>query len=94
MRRRFLATSPVLFLLLASLSPAVCAEVTRTLRVEVPANTHATVRLPTAQIGTVTEGGQPLTAVKGVSAKQDGDTVVVDVGSGAYRFAYPMGDAK
>ena len=64
------------------------------LRVEVPANTHATVRLPTAQIGTVTEGGQPLTAVKGVSAKQDGDTVVVDVGSGAYRFAYPMGDAK
>jgi alpha-L-rhamnosidase len=64
------------------------------LRVEVPANTHATVRLPTAQIGNVTEGGQPLTAVKGVRAKQDGDTVVVDVGSGAYRFAYPMGDAK
>ena len=61
------------------------------LRVEVPANTRATVRLPNAQLADVTEGGQPLAGGNGISAKrQDGDTVVVELGSGAYRFAYPM----
>ena len=58
---------------------------------EVPANTRATVRLPNAQLADVTEGGQPLAGGNGISAKrQDGDTVVVELGSGAYRFAYPM----
>jgi alpha-L-rhamnosidase len=59
------------------------------LRVEVPANTTATVRLPKAQLAGVTEGGQPLAAGNGIRApQQHGDTVVVEVGSGAYRFAY------
>jgi alpha-L-rhamnosidase len=63
------------------------------LRVEVPANTRATVRLPKAQIADVTEGGQPLAGGNGISGpRQDGDTVVVEVGSGAYRFAYPTRD--
>ena len=63
------------------------------LRVEVPANTRATVRLPKAQLADVTEGGQPLAGGDGISGpRQDGDTVVVEVGSGAYRFAYPTRD--
>ena len=56
------------------------------LKVDVPPNTTATVRLPRAQLANVTEGGQPLPA----GARQDGSTVAVDVGSGAYTFAYPM----
>jgi alpha-L-rhamnosidase len=60
------------------------------LAVEVPANTRATVRLPKAQLAGVTEGGAPLAAVAGIAApKQDGDAVIVEVGSGMYRFAYP-----
>jgi alpha-L-rhamnosidase len=60
------------------------------LSVEVPANTRATVRLPKAQLASVTEGGQELADGNGVTGRrQDGDTVVVEVGSGQYRFAYP-----
>jgi alpha-L-rhamnosidase-like protein len=61
------------------------------LRLELPANTRATVRLPKAQLAAVSEGGRPLAAGNGISGpQQDGETVVVEVGSGAYRFAYPM----
>ena len=60
------------------------------LAVEIPANTRATVRLPGAQLASVTEGGKPLAAGNGLTApKQDGTVVAVDVGSGQYRFAYP-----
>ena len=63
------------------------------LRVEVPANTRATIRLPKAQLAGVTESGQPLAGANGTSgSRQDGDAVVVDVGSGAYKFAYPIRD--
>jgi alpha-L-rhamnosidase len=64
---------------------------TFTLDVEVPANTRATVRLPKAPIGRVTEGGQPLAVGNGVTAvRQDGEAVVVEIGSGRYRFSYLM----
>ncbi len=60
------------------------------LAVEIPANTRATVRLPGAQLASVTEGGKALAAGNGLGApKQDGTVVAVDVGSGQYRFAYP-----
>ena len=60
------------------------------LRVDVPANTSATVRLPDARLAAVTEGGQPLSSGNGMGTpRQDGAAVVVEVGSGAYRFAYP-----
>lgn len=63
------------------------------LTVDVPANTRATVRLPKAQLTSVTEGGQPVASGNGIRGpKQDGDSVVVEVGSGAYRFAYPTRD--
>jgi alpha-L-rhamnosidase len=61
------------------------------LAVEVPANTRATVTLPRARLGGVTEGGAPLAVGNGISApRQDGEAVVVEVGSGQYRFAYPL----
>ncbi len=63
-----------------------------TLAVEVPANTRATVRLPGAKLADVTESGRTLGGANGVSGqKQDGDTVVAELGSGRYAFEYPFG---
>jgi alpha-L-rhamnosidase len=62
------------------------------LSLEVPANTRATVRLPKAQLTGVTEAGRALTTGNGIAgSQQTGDFVVVDVGSGQYRFSYQMG---
>ncbi len=59
------------------------------LTVEVPPNTHATVRLAEA-MDHVTEGGKALAVGDGVaSIRRDGDSVIVEVGSGRYVFAYP-----
>jgi alpha-L-rhamnosidase len=59
------------------------------LDVTVPANTHATVRLPHATLAQVTESGQALDAAAGVAgAVQEGEAVIVELGSGQYRFAY------
>jgi alpha-L-rhamnosidase len=59
------------------------------LSVDVPANTMATIRLPNAKLEAVTEGGKPIQGLDGVTAsRQDGETAVVDVGSGQYRFAW------
>jgi len=61
------------------------------LAVEVPHNTRATVRLPGAQLADVREAGQALAAGNGITGmRQDGQAVVVDVGSGQYRFTYTM----
>ena len=61
------------------------------LAVEVPHNTRATVRLPGAALAQVTEGGRALTAGNGLGEpRQDGRAVVVDAGSGSYRFTYAM----
>jgi alpha-L-rhamnosidase len=55
--------------------------------VDVPPNTPATVRLPGATLGNVTEDGKPVAGVQGVTgSKQDGADVVIDVGSGHYVF--------
>jgi alpha-L-rhamnosidase len=59
------------------------------LAIDVPANTTATVRLRGASLADVKEGGQPLTAAAGLaSPRQDGADVVVEAGSGSYRFTY------
>jgi len=59
------------------------------LALTVPPNTRATVRLPSARLDGVTEGGRALSAAPGAShARQEGDAVLLDVGSGDYRFAY------
>jgi alpha-L-rhamnosidase len=62
------------------------------LEVEVPANARALVRLPKANRAQVTESGQALAVGNGMSAvRQEGDATAVEVGSGVYRFSYPMG---
>ncbi|HYN02067.1 MAG TPA: hypothetical protein VE359_06455, partial [Vicinamibacteria bacterium] len=55
----------------------------------VPPNTHGTIRLPAATLADVTEGGLAVAAAPGVTrATQAGEDVVVEVGSGRYRFGY------
>jgi alpha-L-rhamnosidase len=61
------------------------------LTVEIPANTRATVRLPKAQLAGVTEGGQELASGGLTGARQEGEAVVVEIGSGQYRFTYAFG---
>lgn len=62
------------------------------LAVEIPANTRATVRLPKAQLASVTESGRALAKGDGITAyQQDGEVVVVEIGSGQYHFAYSFG---
>jgi alpha-L-rhamnosidase len=57
--------------------------------VTVPPNAWGTVRLPAATLVGVTEGGVAVASAPGVrSAAQDGDAVVIEVGSGSYRFSY------
>ncbi len=62
------------------------------LAVEIPPNTRATVRLPKAQLASVTESGRALAKGNGITAyRQEGDVVVVEIGSGQYHFASPFG---
>jgi alpha-L-rhamnosidase len=65
---------------------------TMRLEVAVPPNTTATVHLPEATAGTVTEGGLPAGEAPGVRtlAQGEGETVV-EVGSGRYAFSWPLG---
>jgi len=59
-----------------------------TLEVTVPANTSAEVTLWDARLDQVREGGVALNSRDGVrAARQHGNDVVVDVGSGRYSFA-------
>ncbi len=63
------------------------------LEVTIPPNTHATVRLPHATLAQVTESGQALDAAAGIThASQEGEVVIVEAGSGQYRFAYDAWD--
>ena len=58
------------------------------LEVTVPANTSAEVTLWDTRLDAVREGGFPLNARDGVrGARQRGNDVIVDVGSGRYSFA-------
>jgi alpha-L-rhamnosidase len=55
----------------------------------VPPNTRATVHLPGARLEQVREGSSTLAATSGVTrSTQTGDTVILEVGSGSYAFAY------
>lgn len=61
------------------------------LDVTVPPNAHATVRLPFATLARVSESGRALDAADGIARfHQDGEAVIVEVGSGNYRFAYEV----
>jgi alpha-L-rhamnosidase len=66
-----------------------------TVRIEVPANTTATVRLPKARLEEVSEEGKSLAGRGDISgARQAGDAVVLEVGSGKYVFASEFGGTK
>ena len=57
------------------------------MQVTVPPNTHATVRIPADALSQVTESGQPLSQVTGVTSAQVHDNVVViEIGAGQYDF--------
>jgi alpha-L-rhamnosidase len=61
------------------------------LNLDIAANTHATVELPRAKLDTVQESGKPLVQAEGITnSRQQGSAVVLDVGSGAYHFSYPV----
>jgi alpha-L-rhamnosidase len=66
-----------------------------TLSLELPANTRATVSLPSPSPAGVTENGQPLAKAKGISRlrRLDG-RVVCDVGSGRYQFQMPAAQVR
>jgi len=65
---------------------------TMTMSVEIPANTTASVRLPGARLEDVSEGSKMAGSGGSISgAKQVGDAVVLDVGSGNYEFVYKYG---
>jgi alpha-L-rhamnosidase len=58
--------------------------------VTVPANTTATVTLPSAQVDQVTLNAQAIPATLKESLKQTDKSVSLNVGSGTYTFRYPM----
>jgi alpha-L-rhamnosidase len=59
------------------------------LRVRIPPNTRATIRLPGAVLEEVFESGRPVGSVEGInSAVQVDDAVLVESGSGNYVFTY------
>ena len=58
--------------------------------VEVPANTKATVYLPTENAGAVTESGKPLSSIKEIRQLESEDGYLkIETGSGKYRFSFP-----
>ncbi len=60
---------------------------------EVPANTTATIYLPTKDAAGITEGGKPLSGAEGVRlVSSSGGLAVLEVGSGQYSFKAPAVD--
>jgi alpha-L-rhamnosidase len=60
------------------------------LDVTIPANTTATVYVPTANAAAITESGKPLASADGVKlVRVDGGHAILSVGSGVYHFAAP-----
>jgi alpha-L-rhamnosidase len=58
--------------------------------VTIPANTTATVTLPSASLGDVSLNGSPLNESSENNAQQKNETVTLKLGSGEYRFSYPI----
>ncbi|MCD6289033.1 MAG: glycoside hydrolase family 78 protein [Anaerolineae bacterium] len=60
-----------------------------TLRVTIPPNTTAIIRLPRARASDVREGGKALEQVRGIhQVREEGQSVVIEAGSGEYTFTY------
>src|SRR5690606_697437 len=57
--------------------------------VSIPANTSATITLPSASLNEVLRDGAPLKSVS-ENFRQNEESVTLKLGSGNYRFSYPM----
>jgi len=57
--------------------------------VSIPANTYATITLPSASLNEVLRDGAPLKSVS-ENFRQNEESVTLKLGSGNYRFSYPM----
>lgn len=55
--------------------------------VEIPGNASALVYLPTADPEAISENGQPLDKIEGITVERKGDRTVLHVGSGVYNFS-------
>jgi hypothetical protein len=63
------------------------------LNLSIPINTTATIFLPTTDIKTVTESGQPATKSPGVNfVREENGCAVYHIGSGRYQFVAASGD--
>lgn len=52
-----------------------------------PGNASALVYLPTADPEAISENGQPLDKIEGITVERKGDRTVLHVGSGVYNFS-------
>jgi hypothetical protein len=65
------------------------------MEVTIPANTTATIHVPTRDPAAVTESGQPVAEADGIKVvRMDGGEAVFAVGSGTYFFASPSNSTK
>jgi alpha-L-rhamnosidase len=61
------------------------------LNVRIPANSTATVRIPTSDASLITENGAPASGAEGVrSFSGEVDAATCEIGSGQYRFRAPL----
>ena len=61
------------------------------MNVTIPANTRAVVTLPGANAGQVMESDLPISEAEGIkNLVQSGTDVQMELGSGVYRFEYPV----
>lgn len=61
-----------------------------TISVSIPPNTRARITLPKADLSSLTEGAKPLSTKSFTSVRQEGESVVIEAGSGDYTFQYSM----
>lgn len=61
-----------------------------TVSVTIPANTTARITLPKAEVSGISEGGKPLSAKAFTGLRQEGESVIIETGSGEYSFQYSM----
>jgi alpha-L-rhamnosidase len=65
------------------------------MEVTIPANTTATIHVPTLDPAAVTESGQPVAAASGIKfLRMEGGAAVIAVGSGSYLFTAPYKPMK
>ena len=65
------------------------------MEVTIPANTTATIHVPTLDPAAVTESGQPVASASGIKfLRMEGDAAVIAVGSGSYLFTAPYQPLK